>query len=253
MVIYSNQLALSHQAPPSHLPVNPPIPPLTHASNTRLVTPQANAQLAEGSRAKAEALSSSEATLQIKRSQLESMRAALAEARRHVSLHAAEAAQRTDDLTAAGEELDLRSEQLSLAHQQVPPPTPNHHHPTPSGSRRARVSSADARSARRIHDTWLVRARRRRRSPTPTRPTQRASRRSPPRRRSATFAQRMTHSSRRYIRPSRHAPRAETRAEIAAANREDPNDRRVVFSSEMSRRRHTKSWRRSRSAGTARH
>ena len=50
------------------------------------------------------------------------MRAALAEARRHVSLHAAEAAQRTDDLTAAGEELDLRSEQLSLAHQQVPPP-----------------------------------------------------------------------------------------------------------------------------------
>ena len=52
------------------------------------------------------------------------MRAALAEARRHVSLHAAEAAQRTDDLTAAGEELDLRSEQLSLAHQQVLPPSP---------------------------------------------------------------------------------------------------------------------------------
>jgi len=183
------------------------------------------------------------------------MRAALAEARRHVSLHAAEAAQRTDDLTAAGEELDLRSEQLSLAHQQVPPPThtPHHHHPTPSGSRRARVSSADARSARRIHDTWLVRARRRRRSPTPTRPTQRASRRSPPRRRSATFAQRMTHSSRRYTRPSRHASRAETRAEIAAAGREDQNGRPVVFSSEMSRRRQTKSWRRSRSAGTARH
>ena len=55
------------------------------------------------------------------------MRAALAEARRHVSLHAAEAAQRTDDLTAAGEELDLRSEQLSLAHEQVPPPQPLTH------------------------------------------------------------------------------------------------------------------------------
>ena len=62
------------------------------------------------------------------------MRAALAEARRHVSLHAAEAAQRTDDLTAAGEELDLRSEQLSLAHQQVPLPPPPLTHRFTSGS-----------------------------------------------------------------------------------------------------------------------
>ena len=99
-----------------------PAPP-----STAPATSQANAQLAEGSRAKAEALSSSEATLSIKRSQIESMHAALADARRHVAIHAAEAAQRTDDLCAAGEELDLRSEQLSLAHQQArSPPSPLH-------------------------------------------------------------------------------------------------------------------------------